>query len=96
MIESFDKEIMDNYYMLFKQYYYIKLLEYNVNTYLYDEYENDFKLAICYYPFFVAIWFGTTPEKDLIDVNFPFFYIQKLFRFIENNITLEFLENLHV
>jgi hypothetical protein len=30
-------------------------------------------------PFFTAVWFGSMPEDELIDKNFPFFFIQKLF-----------------
>lgn len=83
MIESFDIEKIKLYVPIFKNYYYIKLQEFGVNNYKYQEYENDFIHSICYYPFFVAIWFGITEKEDLIDTNFPFFFIQKLFNFIE-------------
>jgi hypothetical protein len=33
--------------------------------------------------FFVAIWFGTIDDDELIDMNFPFFFIQKLFNFMQ-------------
>lgn len=46
-------------------------------------FKRDLHNAMCYYPFFVAVWFGTTPPEDLIDVNFPFFYIFRLFQFYE-------------
>jgi HAD superfamily hydrolase (TIGR01509 family) len=83
MIESFDTHVIDKYFQTFKQYYYIKLLEYGVTGYTREEYDADFRNAVKYYPFFVAVWFGTTPEDDLIDKNFPFFFIQKLLHFIE-------------
>jgi hypothetical protein len=54
-----------------------------IANYSYKEYENDFKDAVCFFPFFVAIWFGTTPEDDLIDKNFPFFFIKEIFFFLE-------------
>jgi len=82
LIESFDTDKISLYIPLFKNYYYIKLLEYGVQNYSVKDYERDFINSICYYPFFVAIWFGITPEEDLIDKNFPFFFIQKLFNFI--------------
>jgi HAD superfamily hydrolase (TIGR01509 family) len=82
MIESFKKETIELYGNIFKQYYYIKLKEFGIINYSIDEYNNDFKNAICYYPFFVAVWFGTTPTDDLIDVSFPFLFIQKLIYFI--------------
>jgi hypothetical protein len=84
MIESFSKENIELYGNMFKQYYYIKLKEFGISNYTIDDYNTDFKNAVCYYPFFVAIWFGTTATEDLIDVSFPFMFIQKLIYFISN------------
>ena len=70
MIESFSPERMKHLYPLFKNYYYVKLLEYGVTDYSFAEYEKDWINAMYYFPFFVAVWFGTTPNSDLIDVNF--------------------------
>jgi len=81
MIESFSVKTLELYFPLLKNYYYAKLKEHGVKNYSYDEYSADLQSAACYFPFFVAIWFGTTPEDDLIDRNFPFFFIQKLFSF---------------
>lgn len=83
LIESFDLENIKLNYPIFKNYYYKKLMECGVTNYSYLEYENDLKDAVGYFPFFVAIWFGTTPQDDLIDKNFPFFFIQKLFYFLD-------------
>lgn len=83
MIESFDKETVKKNYGLFKHYYYVKLLEYGVEGYSVEDYEADFKYAVCYFPYFVAVWFGTTPTEDLIDVNFPYFFIDRLVAFCE-------------
>lgn len=76
MMESFSIENIRTYRDLFKMYYYIKLKENNVD-YSQDSYHRDFEAAICYFPLFVAVWFGTTPNEDLIDVSFPFLFIQK-------------------
>ena len=76
MMESFSIENIRTYRDLFKMYYYIKLKE-NGITYSHDTYHKDFEAAICYFPLFVAVWFGTTPNEDLIDVSFPFLFIQK-------------------
>jgi len=73
IIESFD--IL---YPLFKNYYYKKLVEYNVQNYTFEEYETDLKYSLQCIPFFTAIWFGSTPNDELIDPNFPFFFIKKL------------------
>jgi beta-phosphoglucomutase-like phosphatase (HAD superfamily) len=90
MIESFDIEKIHLYVPIFKNYYYTKLQEFGVNNYKYTDYETDFIHSICYYPFFVAIWFGITEKEDLIDINFPFFFIQKLFNFIELFVPVDF------
>lgn len=87
MIESFSIDTIEKYGDIFKQYYYIKLQEYGVH-YSIEDYNKDFEYAICYFPFFVAIWFGTTPTDELIDVSFPFVFIQKLLYFIEKYSTI--------
>jgi HAD superfamily hydrolase (TIGR01509 family) len=84
IIESFSIENIKEYVQLFKQYYYIKLKENGVISYSNDEYNNDFKNAVYHFPFFVAIWFGTTPTDELIDISFPLQFIQKFIYFIEN------------
>ena len=80
MIESFDIVKINRYKKLFKEYYYVKLLERGVD-YNKDDYELDFKNASYYFPFFVAIWFGTLSEDELIDKEFPLYFIKKLFNF---------------
>jgi HAD superfamily hydrolase (TIGR01509 family) len=82
MIESFEIETINKYKNIFKDYYYIKLLENGVENYSQEDYNNDFENSIKYFPFFVAIWFGTVKDDELIDKNFPFFFIQRLFNFI--------------
>jgi len=82
LIESFDLDNIRLNFPLFKSYYYRKLIENGITNYSFQDYEQDIKDAVCYFPFFVAIWFGTTPQEDLIDINFPFFFIQKLFYFL--------------
>jgi thiamine kinase-like enzyme len=83
LIESFDIDNIKLNFPIFKNYYYRKLVENGISNYPFAEYETDLKNAVCYFPFFVAIWFGTTPQDELIDKNFPFFFIQKLFLFLD-------------
>lgn len=78
IIESFDISMLDLLYPIFKNYYYKKLVEYNVTTYTFKEYETDLNYSLQCIPFFTAIWFGSTPNDELIDPNFPFFFIKKL------------------
>jgi hypothetical protein len=88
IIESFDITNVKLMFNLIKPYYYIKILEYGVTNYSFEEYENDIYDALCYIPFFTSIWFGTTPQDELIDQNFPYFLISKLFYLLEH-ITLK-------
>ena len=84
MIESFDIINIKSIFHLTKYYYYKKLIENGVTDYSFQEYENDLYDAICYIPFFTSIWFGTVPQDELIDKNFPYFLISKMFYLIEN------------
>ncbi len=64
-------------------YYYKKICDYGIQNYSFNEYEKDLYDAICYIPFFTSIWFGTTSQNELIDKNFPYFFISKMFYLIE-------------
>jgi hypothetical protein len=79
IIESFDITRIKSTFFLLKNYYYIKLIEFGVTNYSYEEYETDIYDAICYIPFFTCVWFGTTYQDELIDKNFPYFLISKMF-----------------
>ena len=83
IIESFDINNIELIYNLFIPYYYKKLLEYNIINYSFQEYKNDILDALYYIPFFTAIWFGSISNDELIDKNFPYFFINKLFYLIE-------------
>ena len=82
IIESFSINEIALLYPLFKNYYYKKLLENNIRNYTFQQYEDDIVDSLQCMPFFTAIWFGSTPNDELIDKNFPFFFIQKLFYMI--------------
>jgi HAD superfamily hydrolase (TIGR01509 family) len=78
MIESFSPNNIKKYYTIFKEYYYLSL---NVD-YSRESFEEDFRNSTGYFPLFVAVWFGTLSEDELIDKNFPFFFIQRYFHFL--------------
>jgi HAD superfamily hydrolase (TIGR01509 family) len=82
IIESFDIDIIPKVYKLFINYYYIKINKY-IHNYTLEQYTQDIKDSICYFPFFVSVWFGTVPEDELIDKNFPLLFIKKFFMFLE-------------
>ena len=79
IIESFDISQIKIVYPILKSYYYKKLLENGIVNYNLEEYESDLYAALCYIPFFTSIWFGSIPQEELIDKNFPFFFINKMF-----------------
>ena len=83
MIESFESDRMSSYKSMFKEYYYKQLLENGV-SYSMCDYETDFENASYYFPFFVAMWFGTISEDELIDNEFPTRFITQLFAFYVN------------
>jgi len=83
IIESFDITNLKSTFDLATLYYYAKLKEYGVNNYDFKEYQNDIQDALCYIPFFTSVWFGTTPQDELIDKNFPYFFINKTFFLIK-------------
>lgn len=82
VIESFDISNIKNIFGIAKERYYKKILEFGIN-YNFEEYENDIYNAICYIPFFTSVWFGTTPQDELIDKDFPILFISKLFYLID-------------
>ncbi len=86
LIESFDPATVTSYSGVAKDYYYKKLVDYGVRGYHREDFERDFKLACCYFPFFVALWFGTLPKGASIpDQNFPALFCQRLFSFLDKH-----------
>ena len=83
IIESFDISRISLNFKLIKHYYYCKLIEYGVVGYSVEEYNRDIYDAICYIPFFTSMWFGTMNQDELIDKNFPYFLINKMFYLFE-------------
>lgn len=85
VLESFDSDNLKLFFPLFKIYYYKMLLENGITDYTFQKYENDIKDSISYVPFFTSVWFGTLSNEELIDKNWPFFFIQKTFWLLENS-----------
>lgn len=81
LIESFDVSFMSPWFKNYAVSYYYLLVKAVQPTYDYDTFKKDLKMSSYYFPFFVAIWFGTIDQDSLLDKNFPFFFIQRLFNF---------------
>lgn len=83
LIESFD---VVNMTVALKEYmlsYYFLLIHKEHANYTYTEFQNDVRMSSYYFPFFVAVWFGSVDSDSLLDKNFPFFFIQRLFHFYD-------------
>lgn len=83
LVESFEPEVLAQHGVLLRDTYYEAFtrdlpFEYTRETYL-----RDFAAALAYYPFFVAVWFGTLKTEDLIDVDFPRVFVQRLFHALD-------------
>lgn len=78
VLESFDVKNISWVFELSTRYYYRKLIELGVQNYSSEEYQRDLYDAVCYIPFFTSVWFGTVPHDELIDKNFPYFFIRKM------------------
>jgi len=79
LIESFDTDVLQ---IRFHELCNLYLTEVNKNSninYKREDFNKDLQSAVCYFPFFVAVWFGTVPSEDLIDKEFPLQFIKKLF-----------------
>ena len=83
IIESFDITHITHIFEIVRYYYYKKIQEYGILNYPFKEYEEDLYSAIGYVPFFTSVWFGTTPQDELIDKNFPYFFINKMAYLLE-------------
>jgi hypothetical protein len=68
-----------------KEAYYKYLLQYGVEGYSFQELERDWKLATMYFPIYVAMWFGTVADKDLVDPMFPRRFVPRCFDCILRN-----------
>lgn len=79
LIESFSLEAIMRVQSQFKTHYYSTLTKLIGEEYTQENYDKDFNQALCYIPIFTAVWFGTVPDDQLIDKDFPHVFIKKLF-----------------
>lgn len=65
--------------------YHAALVQHGVSGYSFDDLRRDWKLACMHFPFYVAMWFGTTPDDDLVDPGFPRRFVPRAFDAIMRN-----------
>ena len=44
-----------------------------------EAFRRDWQLATMHFPFYVAMWFGTTDDADLVDPAFPRRFVPRVF-----------------
>ena len=79
LVESIDFEIMNVELVLG---YYFKLMK-ERNEINKDIFMNDFKNALCIFPFFVCVWFNSEDNDKLIDKCFPLKFMKNLLKYYQ-------------
>ena len=77
LVESIDFEIK-NVELVLNYYYKLQNEKSKIN---YEEYMNDFKNALCIFPFFVCIWFNSEDNDKLLDKIFPIKFMKNLLKY---------------
>jgi|MDTC01.3.fsa_nt_gb beta-phosphoglucomutase-like phosphatase (HAD superfamily)/thiamine kinase-like enzyme len=77
LVESIDFEIR-NVELVLNYYYKLQNEKSKIN---YEEYMNDFKNALCIFPFFVCIWFNSEDNDKLLDPIFPIKFMKNLLKY---------------
>ena len=62
---------------------YYKLYSETNSSYSYNQFEYDFNLSLCMFPFFVCIWFNSEEIDKLIDSTFPLRFIRNLEKYYQ-------------
>ena len=77
LVESIEFDIMT--VELVVNFYY--KLQNESNSISYDTYMNDFKNALCIFPFFVCVWFNSESGDKLLDPVFPIKFMKNLMKY---------------
>lgn len=67
------------------QHYHASLIAQGITDYTWESLLRDWKLACMHMPFYVAMWFGTTPDDALVDADFPRRFVPRAFDAILRN-----------
>ena len=79
LIEGYDIAECRRLEPIVMQAYHAALVHEGVLDYTLDELKRDWKLACMHFPFYVAMWFGTTPDEQLVDPGFPRRFVPRAF-----------------
>ena len=79
LIEGYDVEECRRLEPIVMAHYHACLVHNGIVDYSLDELKRDWKLACMHFPFYVAMWFGTTPDDALVDPGFPRRFVPRAF-----------------
>jgi len=85
LIEGYEVDECRRLEPIVMAHYYSQLIQRGVQGYSYDDLKRDWKLACMHFPFYVAMWFGTTPDEELVDPGFPRRFVPRAFDAIIRN-----------
>ena len=88
-IINFDKNLCNTIRHL-----YYKLYSETYPSYSYNQFEYEFNLSLCMFPFFVCVWFNSEEIDKLIDSTFPLRFIRNLEKYYQYYLTDFDFENI--
>ena len=85
LIEGYEIEECRRLEPLVLAHYHASLVHNGILDYSLDDLKRDWQLACMHFPFYVAMWFGTTPDEALVDPSFPRRFVPRAFDAIIRN-----------
>ena len=82
IIEGYDVPTAARLEPIVRKAYLDALIAEGVKDYDMAALERDWQLATLHFPFYVAMWFGTTPDEQLVDPDFPRRFVPRAFEAI--------------
>ena len=79
LIEGYDEATCASLEPRVRAAYHEALVAEGVTGYTLADLERDWALATLHFPFYVAMWFGTTPDEQLVDPAFPRRFVPRCF-----------------
>ena len=93
LIEGYDVDECRRLEPICLAHYHAALVHNGILGYSIDDLKRDWQLACMHFPFYVAMWFGTTPDDQLVDPSFPRRFVPRAFDCILRNKAHKLLES---
>jgi len=91
LIEGYDIDECRRLEPIVMAHYHAALVQHGIHDYSFDDLKRDWKLACMHFPMYVAFWFGTTPDENLVDPGFPRRFVPRAFDAVLRNCAHELL-----